>query len=226
MKEKSTHNKNKNFLKKPASDFTEHHKNYLGTTIPEDYFARSKSSILNKIKSEDSENTFLKEGVSDVTNHHKKYLGTAVPEGYFSTSKRSILDKIKEESKETQSVEEKQPKKQLVFYLSSHFKYVAAASLVFMLSLTIWLQNATTQDDVNTFDIESLAFTDDVLIESLLVADEDVDAFADATLFNEIVVKAELKEQKLDNLILDSLILEDSLLEDYMDENLIETIVL
>lgn len=226
MKEKTTQNNNENFLKKPTSDLTQHHKNYLGTAIPEDYFAKSKSSILNKIKSEDSENTFLKEDISDVTNHHKKYLGTTVPEGYFSKSKRSILDKIKEGSKETQRVEEKQAKKQLVFYMRPQFRYIAAASLVFMLSLTIWLQNATTQDDVKTFDIESLAFADDVLIESLLVADEDVDAFADATLYNEVVVKAELKEQKLDNLILDSLILEDSLLEDYMDENLIETIVL
>lgn len=106
------------------------------------------------------------------------------------------------------------------------FKYIAAASLVFMLSLTIWLQNTVKQDNVDSFTIESLAFDEGVLIESLLVADEDVDAFADATLFNEVVVKAELKEQKIDNLILDTLILEDSLLDDYMDENLVETIIL
>ena len=97
---------------------------------------------------------------------------------------------------------------------------------MFILSLTVWLQNLNIKDNANSIKLESLAFEDDVLIESLLVDDEDIDAFADATLFNEVMVKAELKEQKIDNLILDSLILEDSLLDDYMDEKFFETIIL
>ena len=56
--------------------------------------------------------------------------------------------------------------------------------------------------------------------------ESEIDAFTDATLFNEILVKAEISEQKLDNLVLDSLILEDSLLNDYIDYGLIETLVL
>lgn len=270
MKEKNTQNNNDNFLKKSTSDVTQHHKNYLGTAIPNNYFAKSKSSILDKIKSEKidseflkedfsgatehhqeylgtttpkdyftkskssildriksekTENEFLKENFSDVTEHHQEYLGATIPDGYFTKSKLSILDKIKEDAEE-EVAEVHQPKKQKVFYLRPQFKYIAAASLVFILSLTVWLQNSTNKDDNTTYSLESLAFDDDVLIESLLVADEDVDAFADATLFNEVVVKAEQKERKLDNLILDSLILEDSLLDDYMDDNLIETIIL
>ena len=181
---------------------------------------------MEKSKEHNNENHFLKEGVqNDISKHHTDYLGTDIPKDYFSKSKRSILDKIKEEVKEEPKLGG-QPKKQKVFYMQPQFKYIAAASLIFMLSLTIWLQNSNNQDDLNTNNIESLAFQDDVLLESLLIADEDVDAFAEATLFNEVLVKAELKEQKIDNLILDSLILEDSLLDDYMDEKLIETIIL
>ena len=181
---------------------------------------------MEKSKEHNNKNHFLKEGVyDDISKHHKDYLGTDIPEGYFAKSKISILEKIKEEVKKEPTCIAL-PKKQLVFYMQPQFKYIVAASLIFILSLTIWLQNSNNQDDFNTINIDSLAFQDDILLESLLVADEDVDAFTDAALFNEVIVKAELKEQKLDNLILDSLILEDSLLDDYMDDKLIDTIIL
>ncbi|PQJ78621.1 hypothetical protein [Polaribacter porphyrae] len=178
---------------------------------------------MKKSTENNNKKSFLKEGFkSDISKHHKDYLGTGIPEDYFAKSKISILDKIKEEAR----VEEEQPKKQLVFYMRPQFKYIAAASLVFILSLTVWLQNFDTKEDFNNLKIESLAFEDDILIESLLVDDNDLDAFTDTTLFNEIVVKAELKEQKLDNLILNSLIVEDSLLDNYINEELIETVIL
>jgi hypothetical protein len=216
---KSKENNDKNcFLKESLqSDISKHHKDFLGTDIPDNYFSTFKLSILNKIKSESDKLKFLKEDFSDINQNHKEYLGTTIPEGYFEKSKFSILDKIKEEL---------QPKKQLFFYMRSQFRYISAASLVFILSLTVWLQNSNTQEDFDTPYIESFAFEDDVLIKSVLIDDKDVDAFADATLFDEVVVKAELSEQKLDNLILNSLILEDSLLDDYMDEKFIETIIL
>ena len=139
-----------------------------------------------------------------------------------AAKKPSILDKIKSE----EIIIEVAPKKQIVFYMRPQFKYIAAASLVFILSLSVWLQNSNNQDNFNTINIESLVFDDDVLINSLLIEDNEVDAFADATLFNEVLVKVELSEQKMDNLILNSLILEDSLLDDYMDDKFIETIIL
>ena len=220
---KSTENNNKNnFLKEGLQgDVSKNHKKYLGTDIPEGYFAKSKLSILDKINSDNNKIKFLKEDFSDVSMHHKDYLGTEIPEGYFTKSKLSILDKIKEEIQ----IEE-QPKKQIVFYMRPQFKYIATASLVFILSLSVWLQNSNNQDSFDNINIESLVFDDDVLINSLLIEDNEVDAFADATLFNEVLVKVELSEQKMDNLILNSFILEDSLLDDYMDDKFIETIIL
>ena len=77
-------------------------------------------------------------------------------------------------------------------------------TLVFILSLTIWLQNSNNNKEINTFNYEELAFSDDVLINSLLVEDSELDSFTEATLFTEILVKVELSEQKMDNLILNS----------------------
>ena len=227
MEKSKENNNNKSFLKETlSSDISKNHKDYLGTSIPEDYFSKSKLSILSKIKSENNPTKFLTEGFSDIKKHHKDYLGTAVPDDYFAKSKISILDKIKEESKEEVIIEQQKPKKQLVFYMRPQFRYIAAASLVFILSLTVWLQSSNNPSDFDNLNFDSYAFQDDVLINSLLIDDKDLDAFADATLFDEVVVKVELSEQKMDNLILNSLILEDSLLDDYMDDKLIETIIL
>lgn len=166
---------------------------------------------------------FLKESKANISKLHKEYLGNEIPEGYFEKSKISILEKIKAE---TTIEATERPKKKLIFYLRPQFKYAVAASLLLLVSVTIWLQNSTSTVDFNTTSIESLALEDDILLESLLVDDAAVDEFADATLFNEIVVKAEATEQKLDNLILNSLIVEDSLLDDYIKKELIETIIL
>ena len=217
---KSTENNNKkNFLKKGLQgDISKHHKDYLGTSIPEEYFSKSKLSILNKIKLETNETKFLKEDFSDINQHHKEYLGTAVPEGYFAKSKRSILDKIKEETliAATPIV----IKKQKVFWLQPQFRYIAAASVIFILSLTVWLQN-TNGNGVEDGNIELLAFNDDVLVNSLFIEDDELDTYANTTLMNEVVIKAELSEQKMDDLILDSMILDDSLSDDKFMESLI-----
>jgi hypothetical protein len=178
---------------------------------------------MKKSAENNNKENFLKQGFKgDISKHHKKYLGTEIPEGYFAKSKNSILDKIKEE---TQIEVPKQIKKQLVFWMQPQFKYIAAASLVFILSLTVWLQNANETDIIDA-NFELLVFSDDVLLESLLIDESEFEAFTNATLFNEILVKAELSEQKLDNLILDNLILGDSLLDDYIYDELIETIIL
>jgi len=221
MKKNTSNKSDKKFLKKGISDVTQLHKEYLGTDIPADYFETSKLSILNKIKSETTTGKFLIEEKSDITKHHKYYLGTEIPEDYFKKSKSSILNTIKEDA-----LVEQKPKKQLVFYLRPQFKFIAAAAILFLLTLSIWLQNSESKNNFDDINIEELALEDDVLIKSLLVEDSDLDEFTDATLFNEVVVKAEIKEQKMDDLILNSLILEDSLLDNYMDEELVETIIL
>lgn len=178
---------------------------------------------MKKSTENNSNQSFLKEGLKgDISKHHKKYLGKDIPEGYFVKSKMSILDKIKEE----RVTEEVISKKGKIIWMQPQFKYIAAASLVFILSLTVWLQSSSNQSSLETNTIESFAFSDDVLINSLLIEESEIDAFEDATLFNEVLVKAELSEQKLDNLILNSLFVEDTLLDDYINEGMIETIIL
>lgn len=179
--------------------------------------------MMEKYTKNNSEQTFLKRGFKgDMSKHHKDYLGTDIPKGYFLKSKLSILNTIKS----VESVEEIKSKKQLVFWMHPPFKYIAAASLIFIVGISVWLQNVNTTNTVYKPNFELLAFSEDVLVNSLFLEDSEVDAFTEATLFNEVLVKAELSEQKLDNLIFNSFIIEDSLLDDYMDNKFIETLVL
>ena len=172
-------------------------------------------------KKNNNKQNFLEEGFKgDIFKHHNKYLGTEIPEGYFVKSKNSILKKI------TEDIKIEVPKKQLISWMRTQFKHMAAASLVFILYLTVWLQGSNKTNVLEETDFELFAFSDAILIESLLVDESEIEAFTDATLFNEILVKAELSEQKLDNLVLDNLFLEDSLLNNYIDYGLIETLVL
>lgn len=183
------------------------------------------SNLYTMEKSTENNNkqNFLKEDFNgDISKHHKEYLGTTIPENYFAKSKLSILDKIKSEER----VEDLKPQKQLLFWMQPQFKYIAAASLIFIVSLTIWLQSLDATNAIYKSNFELLAFSDDVLVNSLFLEDSEVDAFTEAILFNEVLVKAELSEQKLDNLILNSFIVEDSLLDNYMDYKFIETIIL
>ena len=178
---------------------------------------------MKKATENNNQNNFLKEGFKGgISKHHKESLGITVPDGYFSKSKISILDKIKEE---VATEAPKETKKQLVFWMRPQFKYMAAASLVFILSLTFWLQSANNNDvDKNT--IQFLSFSDDHLINALLVNDAEFEAFADAILINEIVIKAELTEQRMDDLFFNSLFVEDSLIDNYTDDQFLETIIL
>lgn len=169
---------------------------------------------MEKISENNNKNNFLKEGMqNNVSKHHKEYLGTTIPEGYFAKSKLSILEKIKEE-------ETKVSKKKKIFWMHANFKYAVAASLVFILSLTIWLQSSNT-NNVEQINVELLNFNEDVLVNSLFLEDDEIDTYADVTLINEVVIKAELSEQKIDDLVLDSMILEDSLSGDKFIETLI-----
>lgn len=178
---------------------------------------------MKKSTENNNRKSFLKEGFKGgISKHHKKYLGTEVPERYFAKSKMSILDKIKEEA-----ITEvpKTAKKQIVFWMKPQFKYIAAASVVFIFALTTWLQKAD-NNTINENNIEFLAFSDDVLINSLLIEDSEMDLFVDGTLINEILIKAEVSEQKMDDLFLNSLFVEDSLIDNYTDDGFLETIIL
>jgi hypothetical protein len=170
----------------------------------------------------DKKNFITESFIGDTSKKHTAYLGTTVPEGYFSKSKISIVDKIKSEI-EANTIK---GKKQVVFWMRPNIKYLAAASLVFIFGLTIWLQNTNQKDNFSKTNSNMLSFSEDHLINSLFVDDSEFEAFANATLINEIIIKAELSERKIDDLFLNYLFIEDSLVDYYTDKNFIETIVL
>lgn len=176
---------------------------------------------LNKHKSNQQ---FLEDSPSkDISERHSKYLGAEIPEGYFATSKLSILEKIKSENNYESEII---PERKMIFWLRPQVKFAVAASLVLFLGLTIWFQNANFSQKEKTFDFELLTFSEDVLINSLLIDENEVESFSNITLMNEIVLKAELSEQKIDNLFLNSLFVEDSLIDNYTNKNFIESIIL
>ena len=168
-------------------------------------------------------NNFLKnEQHLSLTAHHQKYLGTEVPKVYFKMSKQSILDKIKaEEVQHNQSY-----KKQKVVFMRTSFKYIVAASLVFLIGLTLWLQHTNSTSKEQPILLESYALEHEVLIESLLIPEKDLNEFTEVVLFNQVMVKAELKEQKIEDLVLDIILVEDTLLENYIEKALVDTVIL
>ena len=76
----------------------------------------------------------MKNTNKDLTKLHKEKLGMDIPEDFFAKSKADILDSIPK-------IEEP---KQTVFWLKPIIAYPIAASIVFLLGLTFWLQNDTT----------------------------------------------------------------------------------
>jgi len=147
----------------------------------------------------------------NTSEHHKDLLGVDIPEGYFKSSKQQILELVKEET----------PKKQKVLLLQPRFRYAIAASVAILLSVTIWLQSS---GGLDASELNELA--DDALINSLFVEDADMDAFTNDVLVSEVLVKAEMSEQNIENVFMNSLFVEDSLIDDYIGKSLLENVIL
>jgi hypothetical protein len=182
----------------------------------------AKTNKNNKNQIEQSGNRFLKDEIhkKEHAQEHKEYLGMDVPDNYFSKSKETILKSL--------PIEKEQ--KRTVFRLKPFIVYPLAASFLILLGIFVWLQNDTTGIDpkiTNTETIQSLDVDSDYfLVTSLLVEDDNLDAFLDDFIVNEIIVEAELSEQQLENIFINSLFVEDSLINSYINESLIENIVL
>ena len=176
----------------------------------------------NKKHNEQSGNRFLKDEIhkKELAQEHKEYLGMDVPDNYFSKSKDTILNSIPIDNQQTSRV----------FKLKPLIAYPLAASFLILVGVFVWLQidtpeinqNITNTETIQTLDVES----EDFLVTSLLVEDDDLDAFLDDFIVNEILVEAELSEQQLENIFINSLFIEDSLLDSYINESLMENIVL
>jgi hypothetical protein len=158
------------------------------------------------------EEGFLQKHLSkgNISQHHKELLGADIPKDYFTSSKKNILELVKEET----------PKKQKLIRWAP-LRYAVAASIVLVLSVTVWLQYI---DRGNEVELNELA--DDALINSLFIEDTDVETFTNEILVSEVMIKAELSEQDLENTFMNSLFVEDSLIDDYMGKSLLENIVL
>ncbi|MBT8313889.1 MAG: hypothetical protein KJP26_05460 [Maribacter sp.] len=181
----------------------------------------AKTNENNKNHMEQSGNRFLKDDIhkKELAQEHKEYLGMDVPDNYFSDSKDRILSSLPSENVQ----------KHTVFGLKPYIAYPLAASFLILVGIFVWLRNDTKAIDptiTNTETIQSLAVdSDDFLVTSLLVEDDNLDAFLDDFIVNEILVEAELSEQQLENIFINSLFVEDSLINSYIDASLIENII-
>jgi hypothetical protein len=150
---------------------------------------------------------------------HKEKLGMEIPEGYFSRSKKDILATLPKN---------KQPRR-LIFGLKPVFAYPIAASLILMIGILFLTRFGDEAADLQLTEIETSAYnfpSEDLLISSLLVKDDQLNQFMDDYIMYEIIEEAERSEQELENVFLNSLFVEDSLIDTYVDKNLMDQLVL
>lgn len=167
---------------------------------------------------------FLNKGISEkgLTEVHREYLGMQVPDDYFKQSKEIIL----------KSIPMKNEQERRVFGLNRFIAYPIAASILILVAVAFWLQyrgteNVPVQQETKVAGVWERGMTEgDFLVNALLVDEAEMSRFADDYLFEQIVVKAELSEQQLEEFFINTMLVEDSLVNDYLDEGLVEHIVL
>ena len=153
-----------------------------------------------------------------ITKFHKEKLGLDIPVDFFKNSKENILKEISED------------KKQTVLKLRPVISYAIAASIILLLGLGYWLQyegSHLNSDINNTEEISSLFLdSEDFLVSSLMIDDNNIDDFMDGFIINNIIVEAELEEQELENIFINSIFIEDSIINKYLEESLFENVIL
>ncbi len=169
----------------------------------------------------------------DLGELHKNYLGMEVPEGYFSSSKSRILDALpsKEVIEEKISGKINKQRRGRLFGLKRTVIYPLAASILLLIAITIGIKNDSRMEvpeaDATVIAArEALEGTDDFLRRSLLVEDAEIDQYTDDYLVDQIIVRAELSEQELENIFINSLFVDDSLVDEFLEESLLEQVVM
>ncbi len=158
---------------------------------------------------------FLSEKNIPFSKKHQEYLGMDMPSEYFTKSKQSILNKIHEE---------KQPKTGKLIAFNSRIQYMVAAGVSVLIFFNLWFFNVNPSNEQQNFEL--LTASENVLLNSLLVDDEEMEAYTNDLIISEIVIKAELTEQKIDNFFINSLFVEDSLIDSYTNDEFIKTLIL
>ena len=149
---------------------------------------------------------------------HKDKLGLDIPEDYFVNSKKDILKTVSTKAAT-----------KLVFGLKPVIAYSLAASLVLLITFSIWMRMSFSPLEHEVTDMETSelsVYSNDVLVSSLLIDDSEMEAFVDEYILEEIFVETELSELELEDAFMNSLFVEDSLVDDYVDKQLIENIIL
>ena len=154
----------------------------------------------------------------NITKLHKENLGLDIPKNFFNTSKDNILKAVSKN------------KQQTVFKLKPIITYAVAASIILLLGVGYWLQNNASliNPNINNNEEFSSLFMDseDFLVSSLMIDDNDMNEYMDDFILNKIIVEAELEEQELENIFINSIFIEDSIINTYLEESLIENVVL
>lgn len=146
---------------------------------------------------------FNKKNIDEI---HKKDLGFETPENYFSNVEKEILSKISAQNK---------PK--VIPFYRKKIVWFAAASIAFVIALTIYKQQIATSiktvpqivlDTLNLDENLNLAsdyiFEEDVLVASLFINDNNIENFV-----NNAFIKSVASDENLDDYIVDNLMNED-----------------
>lgn len=153
------------------------------------------------------------------TDKHKEMLGMDIPKDYFSKSKTEILKAVAE-------TPEKEPK---VIRMNPFMRYAVAASVIALISLGVFFTYNNNNPKPIPSTVTNIDFStiqeNDILINSLLVEDGDMDEFLDAYVVNEIVIKAEESKKAFDDILIESLFIQDSSLDDYINNQIIDNIL-
>lgn len=166
--------------------------------------------------------TNSKDKIENITSLHRDKLGLEIPNGFFSKSKSEILNTISQDKEKSQTL----------FNLQRRYFYPIAASIIFLIGITLWLTNNTvdtnlelTVSEQSDYLDETLS-TDNFIIPSLFVDNSNMDQFLDEFIIQNVFVETAISEQNLENIFINSLFVEDLLLDDYIDESFIENIIL
>ena len=81
-----------------------------------------------------------------------------------------------------------------------------------------------TQTD-ETPSVEFYELDGETLLGSLWVSEDNIEAFADNYIIQEVLVVAEQSEREMEDIFMNSLLIEDSLLDSFMDENWVDKVI-
>ncbi len=163
-----------------------------------------------------SKKIFLGENLSESTaEHHQSKLGMKVPAGYFEKSKSAILAAVKEEPASLTVVHKRK--------MSAFLKIAASVAIIIGVGTFFLYQESLFNAGSKTVAYEDQV--DDLIYNSLLVEDDQLDDYVDGYLADAILADIEYMDGQPGEVTVNALFLEDDQLNDYVDGYLLDAIV-